>query len=67
MLSRHEKKVADELQRRGIEIFLPLITKTRKWLPISEPGTRKPAIGARDQQRKVFQEGEHQGLAEKRG
>lgn len=29
--SRHEKKVADELQGRGVEVFLPLIKKTRKW------------------------------------
>lgn len=29
--SRHEKKVADELQGRGIEVFLPLIKQTRKW------------------------------------
>src|ERR1041384_7567801 len=29
--SRHEKKAADELRGRGIEVFLPLITQTRKW------------------------------------
>ena len=29
--SRHEKKVADELLGRGIDVFLPMITKTRKW------------------------------------
>lgn len=29
--SRHEKKVADELTGRGVEVFLPLITQTRKW------------------------------------
>ena len=29
--SRHEKKVVDELQGRGVEVFLPLIQKTRKW------------------------------------
>jgi transcriptional antiterminator NusG len=29
--SRHEKKAADELQSRGIEVFLPLIKRTRKW------------------------------------
>ena len=29
--SRHEKKVADELQGRGVEVFLPTITQTRKW------------------------------------
>ncbi len=29
--SRHEKKVADELAGRGVEVFLPLITRTRKW------------------------------------
>ncbi|MGH9641023.1 MAG: UpxY family transcription antiterminator [Terriglobales bacterium] len=29
--SRHEKKVADELTGRGVEVFLPLITRTRKW------------------------------------
>jgi transcription antitermination factor NusG len=29
--SRHEKKVADELNGRGVEVFLPLISRTRKW------------------------------------
>lgn len=29
--SRHEKKATDELQRRGVEVFLPLVTKTRRW------------------------------------
>ena len=29
--SRHEKKVADELNGRGIEVFLPLVSRTRKW------------------------------------
>jgi transcriptional antiterminator NusG len=29
--SRHEKKVADELAGRGVEVFLPTITRTRKW------------------------------------
>lgn len=29
--SRHEKKVADELVGRGVEVFLPMITRTRKW------------------------------------
>src|SRR6185369_12090566 len=29
--SRHEKKVADELTGRGVEVFLPLIKQMRKW------------------------------------
>lgn len=29
--SRHEKKVADELTARGVEVFLPMIKQTRKW------------------------------------
>lgn len=29
--SRHEKKAADELQGRGVEVFLPLVKQTRKW------------------------------------
>ena len=29
--SRHEKKVADELKRRGVEVFLPTIKQKRKW------------------------------------
>ena len=29
--SRHEKKIADELQHRGVEVFLPTIRLTRKW------------------------------------
>jgi transcriptional antiterminator NusG len=29
--SRHEKKVADELQRRGVQVFLPTIKQKRKW------------------------------------
>ena len=29
--SRHEKKVADELAGRGVEVFLPMVTRTRKW------------------------------------
>lgn len=28
---RHEKKVEAELQRKGIETFLPLISQTRQW------------------------------------
>jgi transcription antitermination factor NusG len=29
--SRHEKRVASELQQKGVATFLPLITETRKW------------------------------------
>jgi len=29
--SRHEKTVNDQLQKQGIESFLPLVTKSRKW------------------------------------
>ena len=29
--SRHEKKAADELQGRGVEVFLPMVKQTRKW------------------------------------
>jgi transcription antitermination factor NusG len=29
--SRHEKMVADQLDRLGIESFLPLVKRTRKW------------------------------------
>jgi transcription antitermination factor NusG len=29
--SRHEKMVADQLQRQEIESFLPLVKRTRKW------------------------------------
>jgi transcription antitermination factor NusG len=29
--SRHEKMVADQLQKQGIENFLPLVKKARKW------------------------------------
>ena len=29
--SRHEKRIADQLQRRGIEHFLPLYEKVSKW------------------------------------
>lgn len=29
--SRHEKIVADQLEKLGIESFLPLVRKTRKW------------------------------------
>jgi len=29
--SRHEKRVAAELEQKGIATFLPLITETRKW------------------------------------
>src|ERR1051325_6628347 len=29
--SRHEKKVADELIGRCVEVFVPLIKRTRKW------------------------------------
>lgn len=29
--SRHEKKATDELRRRGIDVFLPLMTNTRRW------------------------------------
>ena len=29
--SRHEKKVADELEGRGVEVFLPMVKQTRKW------------------------------------
>jgi len=29
--SRHEKKVADELQQRGITNFLPLVQQVRRW------------------------------------
>ena len=29
--SRHEKKVATELEQKGITTFLPLLTETRKW------------------------------------
>jgi len=29
--SRHEKKVADELLGRGVEVFLPMVKQTRKW------------------------------------
>lgn len=29
--SRHEKVAADQLQKQGIETFLPLLTHTRRW------------------------------------
>jgi transcription antitermination factor NusG len=29
--SRHEKIVSDQLEQRGIESFLPLVRRTRKW------------------------------------
>src|SRR5216684_6791372 len=29
--SRHEKKVSQQLEQQGIETFLPLIKRTRKW------------------------------------
>jgi transcription antitermination factor NusG len=29
--SRHEKRIASELQARGITTFLPLVTETHKW------------------------------------
>ncbi len=29
--SRHEKKVADEIQDKGISSFLPLITQIHRW------------------------------------
>ncbi|MFZ0996746.1 MAG: transcription termination/antitermination NusG family protein, partial [Candidatus Sulfotelmatobacter sp.] len=29
--SRHEKIVADQLERQSIESFLPLVKSTRKW------------------------------------
>jgi transcription antitermination factor NusG len=28
---RHEKKVASELQEKGIKIYLPLVTQVRRW------------------------------------
>jgi len=29
--SRHEKKVADEIQQKGISSFLPLVTRLHRW------------------------------------
>jgi transcription antitermination factor NusG len=29
--SRHEKKVADTLKGRGVEVFLPMVTQARRW------------------------------------
>lgn len=29
--SKHEKKVVSELERRGVQTFLPLLTEVRKW------------------------------------
>src|SRR5947209_543503 len=29
--SRHEKRVETELRQKGITVFLPLISETRKW------------------------------------
>lgn len=29
--SRHEKRVASELEQKGVTTFLPLLTQTRKW------------------------------------
>ena len=29
--SRHEKKVADEIQHKGIRSFLPLVTRLHRW------------------------------------
>lgn len=30
-LARHEKKIAEELERRGIDAYLPVVTETHSW------------------------------------